>query len=282
MSDVTVVGLGSMGTALARTLLSAGHQVTVWNRSQAKAEKLTPDGAIVEATISNAVEASSIIVVCVSNYSTTREIFESAKTESMLSNRIVVQLSSGTPREASTDAHWFADKGASYLDGAILGSPKVIGTEEGQILISGNEDTWKKCRSVLECLAGKFQYAGAKADSAKILDLAWLSQRLGLFMGVYQGLLLCEAGGVGADVFGLTVAVDQRVRMMADTIHNETYDEPVNTVKVWNDALHHIQIQARDTDTNSEVLDFIADKFQRAQDAGYGEEDLAAILKIFR
>jgi len=282
MSEISVVGLGSMGSTLARTLLSAGHAVTVWNRSQQQAELLVADGAEIGVTVAAAVEASPVILVCIDNYTTTRKIFSSVEVLPMLADRIVVQMSSGTPQEAVADEKWFVEKGAGYLDAAILGSPKVIGTEAGQILIAGSENLWKECEIVLGCLAGNFQYTGNKIDSAKVLDLAWLSQRLGYFMGVFQGLLLCEAGGVGLDVFSATVAVDARASMIANTIQTNSFTDPVNTVKVWKEALHHIQKHANDIGSNSEVLDFIADKFQRAQSAGYEEEDLAALIKIFR
>jgi len=282
MSEISVIGLGSMGSTLARALLSAGHAVTVWNRSQEKSELLVADGAEIGVTVADAVEASPVILVCINDYTATRAVFSSDSVLSVLADRIVVQLSSGTPTEAIADEVWFLEKGADYLDAAILGSPKVIGTEAGQILIAGNENPWRKSKPVLECLAGNLQYTGIKIDSAKILDLAWLSQRLGYFMGVFQGLLLCEAGGVGPDVFSATVAVDARASMIANTIHTNTFTDPINTVKVWKEALHHIQNHAKELGTNSEVLDFIADKFQRAQSAGYEEEDLAALIKVFR
>ena len=57
---------------------------------------------------------------------------------------------------------------------------------------------------------------------------------------------------------------------------------PINTVKVWQEALHHVQNHAKELGINTEVLEFIADKFQRAKSAGYEEEDLAALIKIFR
>ena len=282
MSDISVIGLGLMGSTLARTLLSAGHTVTVWNRSSEKAELLVGDGAEIGLTVVDAVEASPVILVCIDNYTTTRKIFASNEVLSVLADRVVVQMSSGTPLEAIADEGWFVERGAGYLDAAILGSPKFIGTETGQILIAGNEKLWNQCNPALECLAGNFQYTGPKIDSAKILDLAWLSQRLGYFMGVIQGLLLCEAGGVGLDIFSATVAVDARASMIANTIHTNTFDDPVNTVKVWQDALHHVQTHAQELGVNNEVLEFIADKFQRAQSAGYEKEDLAALIKIFR
>ena len=282
MSEISVIGLGLMGSALAKTLLSAGHTVTVWNRSLEKAELLVGDGAEIGVTVTDAVKASPVILVCIDNYTTTRKIFASNEVLSVLADRVVVQMSSGTPLEAVADEGWFVEKDAGYLDAAILGSPKIIGTQAGQILIAGNENLWKQCKTTLGCLAGNFQYTGTKIDSAKILDLAWLSQRLGYFMGVFQGLLLCEAAGVGLDVFSATVAVEARASMIANTIHTNTFTDPINTVNVWKEALHHIQTHAQELGTNSEVLDFIAEKFQRAQAAGYEEEDLAALIKIFR
>jgi 3-hydroxyisobutyrate dehydrogenase-like beta-hydroxyacid dehydrogenase len=282
MSEISVIGLGLMGSALAKTLLSAGHTVTVWNRSLEKAELLVGDGAEIGVTVTDAVKASPVILVCIDNYTTTRKVFASNEVLSVLADGVVVQMSSGTPLEAVADEGWFVEKGAGYLDAAILGSPKIIGTQAGQILIAGNENLWKQCKTILGCLAGNFQYTGTKIDSAKLLDLAWLSQRLGYFMGVFQGLLLCEAAGVGLDVFSATVAVDARASMIANTIHTNTFTDPINTVNVWKEALRHIQTHAQELGTNSEVLDFIAEKFQRAQVAGYEEEDLAALIKIFR
>ena len=95
-------------------------------------------------------------------------------------------------------------------------------------------------------------------------------------------MLLCEAGGVGLDVFASTVAADERISMVANTIRTNTFGDPINTVKVWKEALHHIEIQAQVTGANSEVLEFVADKFQRAQAAGCDEEDIAALIKVFR
>jgi 3-hydroxyisobutyrate dehydrogenase-like beta-hydroxyacid dehydrogenase len=58
MGDISVLGLGQMGSALARSLVSAGHRVTVWNRSPAKAQRLVDLGADGVAGVAAAVDAS--------------------------------------------------------------------------------------------------------------------------------------------------------------------------------------------------------------------------------
>jgi 3-hydroxyisobutyrate dehydrogenase-like beta-hydroxyacid dehydrogenase len=58
MSEVTVIGLGAMGSVIARTLLHNGYRVTVWNRTSAKAEALVQEGAILAPSVALAVKAS--------------------------------------------------------------------------------------------------------------------------------------------------------------------------------------------------------------------------------
>jgi len=282
MSDITVIGLGKMGLALAKTLLKSGHTVTVWNRSPDKSRGIVAEGAELARSVDVAIEASPIVLICISDYSTTREIFETDQVLPNIKNRIIVQLSSGTPQEVAEHNAWFTGNGAHYLDGAILGSPLIIGTDEGQIIVSGDSETWKQAQIVMGCLSKNLNYAGNKIDSAKVLDLAFIVQRLSLFMGVFQGLLLCENAGVSADIYEATIASDGRTKLLANTIYKETFSDPVNSIKVWSGALHHLRIQAKQTDTNTEVLDFIEDKFQRAKTAGIEEEDLAALIKLLR
>jgi hypothetical protein len=93
------------------------------------------------------------------------------------------------------------------------------------------------------------------------------------------------AGGV----FTTTVAVDARASMIANTIHTNTFTDPVNTVKVWGQYSKSMERSAAPYSNPCERTwhqrrspGYIADKFERAQSAGYGEEDLAALIKVFR
>jgi 3-hydroxyisobutyrate dehydrogenase-like beta-hydroxyacid dehydrogenase len=282
MGDISVLGLGPMGSALANILLRSGHQLTVWNRSREKSEKLELDGAEIAPSLFEAVKASPIILVCVNNYTTSDELLFTESLQSVLQNKTIVQLSTGTPQEAVDSKVQFEALETNYLDGSILGGPFIIGTKTGKILIGGNEQAWQKHRAVLQCLVGNMIYNGTNIESASVLDLAWLSQRLGLFTGVFQGMLLCEASGVGLDIFAQTIANDDRVKMIGNTIHSNTFDKPVNTINVWYDALTHIQSQATTKRINTEIIDFIAGKFQLAREAGFGGEDLAALIKVLR
>ena len=161
ISDVTVIGLGAMGTALARTLMDAGRNVTVWNRSPEKMEPLVALGAQGPSDFGEALAASPRAIVCIPDYQTTAELFERPDVTPLLNGRTVVQLSTGTPKEAKESEEWFNGLGASYLDGAILCWPGNIGTPSGLILVAGQEPVFEDCQTDLQHLAGDLRYLGS-------------------------------------------------------------------------------------------------------------------------
>ena len=97
MGKVSVVGLGMMGAALAKTLLQAGHEVSVWNRNPQKAKPLGAAGAAIADSLAMAVSASPITLVCVRDYAVTRELFAAVEVTAAVADRCIVQLSTGKP-----------------------------------------------------------------------------------------------------------------------------------------------------------------------------------------
>ena len=74
MSDVTLIGLGLMGSALAWAMHRAGHDLTVWNRSPGKMKPFTDAGVSAATDAASAVAASPVIVICIDNYDVTLEL----------------------------------------------------------------------------------------------------------------------------------------------------------------------------------------------------------------
>jgi 3-hydroxyisobutyrate dehydrogenase-like beta-hydroxyacid dehydrogenase len=119
MTDVTMIGLGAMGSALARTFIGAGHSVTVWNRTADRMQPLVSLGATAANAPDDAAKASPVFVVCIDNYGATRRLIEEAGMLEPLAGRTLVQLSTGTPAEARDFSGWLATHGVNVLDGAI-------------------------------------------------------------------------------------------------------------------------------------------------------------------
>jgi 3-hydroxyisobutyrate dehydrogenase-like beta-hydroxyacid dehydrogenase len=104
--SVTVIGLGNLGQVLAGTFLEQGYRTTVWNRSPGKADGLVARGAVRAATAAEAIAASDLVIVCVLEYETVRDLL--TPTADVLAGRVLVNLTSGTPQPARELAAWAA------------------------------------------------------------------------------------------------------------------------------------------------------------------------------
>lgn len=282
MSDISILGLGSMGSALARVIQRAGHTLTVWNRSPEKMQPFVDGGAGGAGSIAAAIGASPSTLICVDGYDVTRAMLDTTDVTPLLAGRTVIQLSTGTPLEAREDAEWFGERGAAYIDGAILGGPRNIGTESGQILFAGPEPAWREVEGLLDCLGGLVRYLGENIRAASALDLGWLCQRYGLFLGVVHGAYLCESEDVNVGLYATMFPEGDRARMLAEIIGSGDFTDTGATLTVWEGALRRIQQQAADAGLNGEIPDFTSSFFQRAIAAGHGDEDVAALIKVLR
>lgn len=286
MSEISMIGLGSMGSALARAQIGAGRKVTVWNRSAGKMEPLATLGAEPAASVAQAVEASPVIMVCVDTYAAANRLLSSDDVVPHLAARTVIQFGTGTPKEARDSEAWLKERGADYLDAAIHVYPDSIGAADCRILFCGSEAAFQHSEAFLKCLGGDIRYLGENVAAAAALDLAVLSESLGSYTGILHGARLCEAEGVGRDLLASLYPVGEQARELAEIVHADDfrlgalYDGA--TVRVWGEVVERLQSQARDAGMTCELPDFLSRLFKRAVAAGHGEEDLAALIKALR
>ncbi len=167
---VSVIGLGLMGTALAKAFLANQHRVTVWNRTASKGAPLAQAGAQVAHSVAEAAEASQVMVVCVSNYVVSNSLLHTPDVSTRLRGKTVVQLTTGLPQDAQAGEAWAKQHGIAYLDGTIPGYPKDIGTPEGVIFYAGSQAVFNATRPVLQSLGGHPFFAGENIGNASVLD----------------------------------------------------------------------------------------------------------------
>ena len=109
-APVTVLGLGDMGSAIARVLVDRGHPTTVWNRTASRSEPLARAGAAVAGSAAEAVRASPLVLVCVLNYAAVDDVL--AAVGDAVSGRTLVNVTSGNPEQARAVQRWAEEHGA--------------------------------------------------------------------------------------------------------------------------------------------------------------------------
>ncbi|WP_188191546.1 NAD(P)-dependent oxidoreductase [Nonomuraea sp. SYSU D8015] len=183
--NITVLGLGLMGTALADALLSAGHDVTVWNRTPSKADPLVAKGATRAATPAEAVGASPLVIACLLDYPSVYEVLQ----DTQLAGKTVANLTTGRPAEAREAASWAAERGADYVDGGIMAVPPLIAQPGALILYSGSRAAFDRHEQAFAVMA-EARYVGEDPGMAPLLDLAMLTGMYGQMAGLLEAAAL--------------------------------------------------------------------------------------------
>jgi 3-hydroxyisobutyrate dehydrogenase-like beta-hydroxyacid dehydrogenase len=285
--EVSVIGLGMMGSTLARLLIRNGGRVTVWNRTNAKAVSLAQDGAALAPSAAAAVAASPIVVVCVHDYKATESIFEAQETATAVTGRVLIQLTTGSPQEARASEAWARERGAEYLDGAIQAAPSQMGRPDTTIFVSGAETTFRRCAALLNIFGGNVKYLGEQVGAASAMDLATISYIYGAALGFIHGALISEAEGFGADTYGSMVTdiapgMGEFLKHEGKVIQSGNYEISESPLRISVEATERLLQTAREARINSEFPAFAADLFKRALAAGYGDEEFAALIKTLR
>lgn len=286
-SAVTVLGLGAMGTTIAQLHLRQGRALTVWNRSPDKAQALVEQGARWAASPAEAASASRVVMMCVYDYAAAEAILGQPGVAEALAGRTLVHLSTGSPEDARRLQAWAGQHGVRYLDGAIQAAPSQMGQDDTPLLLSGNEATLHEVQPLLKDLAGQVIYLGERIEAAAAMDLATLSYVYGAMVGFIHGARLAERLGIDVARFGQLVhtispSFGAFFAHEGQVIQSGDFRITESPLRISVEATRRILDASRQEGVNTEFPTLAADWLQRADAAGLGGEELAALIKVVR
>ncbi|MEV0085877.1 NAD(P)-binding domain-containing protein [Saccharopolyspora sp. NPDC050642] len=282
-APVAVIGLGLMGQALAGAFLKAGHPTTVWNRTTAKADRLVAAGARLAPTVGDALRADSVTIICLTDYQAVRELLAAADAE--LDGTTLINLTSGDSTQAREAARWAEQRGARYLDGAIMAIPSVIGTAEAVILHSGPQPDFAAHESTLDAL-GTVTYLGADHGLAALYDVAGLAMMWSVLNAWLQGTALLRTAGVDAATYApfaqqIAAGVAGWLPGYAEQIDSGSYPAEVSALETDARAMAHLIEESEAVGVNAELPRLIKAMADRSIAAGHGGEQYPVLIEEF-
>lgn len=280
---ISVLGLGRMGAALAGTLLEHDNAVTVWNRTEAKATPLVNAGAKKAPDPAGAIADSDVVIVCVGNYQDSRQILSECGD---LTDKTLIQLTTGTASEADSMSTWVNNKGGLYLDGVIIAYPSGIGKDETLLVIAGNGSAWTRCEEMIKWLGGASMYVGDNLAAPIALEAAMVGPSLMAIMGMIQGAYLLEQAGLDVGDYAEIMAAG--APLMAESLHRQAkaiatdnFSDTEASLGTWAAAVNH-NVDAFGEHGGVDLMKPVRELLNRAVDAGYGGEEIAAVIKVLR
>ena len=201
MADVGFVGLGTMGGRMVERLLAAGHSVTGWNRTRAKAAWLIDKGMAWASSPREVAERSEFVLSMVTDTNALRAV--SGGDEGILAGlrpgKVYIDMSTVSPAASRALAEQVRAQGAAMVDAPVSGSVVTLIEGKLSVMVGGDAETFRRVEPVLRDIGPKVIHVGPNGQAV----LMKIATNLGLavqMLAFSEAVLLAEKGGIAREV----------------------------------------------------------------------------------
>jgi 3-hydroxyisobutyrate dehydrogenase len=257
---VSVLGTGAMGAGVAQSLLRAGHDVTVWNRTEERARPLADLGATVVAEVTDAVADAQVVLLTLFDTDAVVDVLEQAAGDAP-QDAVWVQASTIGVAGTETVVQLAAKYGITLVEAMMLGTKAPAEQGKLTMLVAGDADAVSVVEPVLDAVSAKVVHAGDQVGQGTALKLA---ANAWLFLQAIEG---SASDSAYAHTKGAAmIAREFPAQFALDGLRKDI-------------AL--ITEAARGADVDTTLLDALGRVYAEASAAGHGGDDIAAVGTVF-
>lgn len=284
MANLGFIGLGSMGSRIAKRLLVAGHRVSGYNRTRTKAESLIQAGMQWKDSPREVAQTADITLSMVRDSAALSSVADGPDgiLAGLSAGKIYVDMSTVSPNLTRDLAGRVAAAGAQMLDAPVSGSIPAVEAGTLVIYVGGSEDALEKARPVFEALSQKIIHVGenGQAITTKIaINLNLPTQLISLF----EGLLLAERSGIpratALDSLLNSVAASPAMKYRAPLILNMPEEVWFSAAMMQKDLRLALEL-GKELGVELRTVELAQEMLSKAVDLGWGDEDFAVLFRV--
>ena len=194
---IAVIGVGLMGTSLAKHLMTAGFPVVVHDMDRAKVDALVKLGAIRAGAIDRIAREVDVVMMSLPNSHVVNEVVNDLRLfETGRKELIVVDTSTPDPDMSAALAAGLQEHGIAMLDGTISGTSEMFAEKNAIFMVGGDEAAFRQCQPIFAAASKAAFYMGPNGTGAKMKLVVNLVLSLNR-MALAEGLTLAAKAGLG-------------------------------------------------------------------------------------
>lgn len=196
---VSLIGLGSMGTAMAHRLLDQGFALDFWNRSAKDNSDLLARGAV-QVDLADALK-NGFVVSFLSNDDAALEVFSEQNLSATTAGTIHINMSTVSPQASNTLAKLHAQHIIGYIAAPVLGRPVAITNGKLLIVAAGDSKDIDAASVIFEKVSAQYWNVGTDHAKANLVKLGVNYNLIHALQAIGESVALVESGGVDANTF---------------------------------------------------------------------------------
>jgi len=171
--EVGLIGLGKMGTGIAKSLLRAGHRVTVFNRTRARAEALRADGVNVAGSMAEACRGEAVLTMLADDAALEAVVTgEGGILASLRGGGIHVSLSTISTALSDRLAAAHSNAGQEFVAAPVFGRPEAAEAAKLAVVAAGPATSVQRCKPLFEAMGPKLFVVGERSSMANVVKLS--------------------------------------------------------------------------------------------------------------
>lgn len=285
-TTVAVLGLGIMGSGMARSLLGAGFAVAVWNRSRAKAEALGEAGARIAATPAEAAAEADVVVAMLSDDPVSREVWTGADgaLAAMKPGGIAIECSTLTAAWVRELAQAASARGIGFLDAPVTGSKQQANEGKLRFFAGGEAEVVDRARDVFAGMGTEVIHLGPSGAGAtlKLVNNFLCGVQVA---SVAEAIAMLERSGMDApravELLGAGAPGSPILKMLAQRMLDRAY-EPNFLVPLMAKDLGYAAAEFAAQGISLASAEAAKARFDAAAEAGLADRDMSAVIEPLR
>ena len=280
--QVAFLGLGIMGSRMARHIINADHRVTVWNRSSEAAQAFHGTAARISDSAPEAVAGADLVITMLATPEAVQAVMlDGGVLDAMSEEAIWADSSTVSPAFARRSAEWAEERNLRYLGVPVAGTREPAEQGTLRILVGGNTATLDEVRPVLETYSSAILHVGPAPDrgaALKILINGMLAQSLLVFS---ETVHLGKAMGMDEDLLFQVLphmpVIAPAVAGKAEEMRNGVYDDVSFPLELMQKDLNLVVQTAYECNRPALLAAVAREMYGRARSAGLGRSDFSAV-----
>ena len=277
---IAILGTGLMGCAMAEALISAGHEVIVYNRTSAKTAPLVALGAKAAATPADAIAAADASIIVLPDTASLRDLLLGGATRASLKDKRLLNASTTKPDEIVEIARQVAENGGSLAEVSIMIGADQLRSKQGQFIFGGSDADAPFWTELLQGIGERVDRAGDVGDASKAETPILLAAMFGVVTAAYAAaaaLRLNIPAAISAHYIPMSVPGSE---YLLPNLLSRNYDECMASVDNFAFVSANAISAAKSIGLPTKVLDSIEELFTTAAQRGFGQKDGTAICEV--
>ena len=202
-NSIAVIGLGNMGTPIARNLLTEGFALSVYNRSREKTEPLAALGAIVADSPAQAVLPGGVVVTLMANDAALEAVTlgEGGFAQRLGAGGLHISMSTVSPETSKRLAEAHTRHGSLFVAAPVFGRPDAAAARKLYICASGSAAAKERAWPILRVLGQRVQDFGEAPGAANLVKLSGNFMIASAIEALAEAMALCEKNGIDRQTF---------------------------------------------------------------------------------